>query len=193
MPVAVLDACVLFQGRVTNLLLHLTEANAFEPIWSDDIHAEWMRNLHARMGIPIDKVEYRRGEKEQAFPEANVPAPATLIATIQGVSKTAAQRKDAHVAATAVIAKATVIVTHNIKDFSPAVLSQYSLGKVRPDAFCVRLLASHEPQVLAGIRMHRASLRQTPMSPTQYIDHLAEDRMGMPGLAHALASLGRAI
>lgn len=53
MPVAVLDACVLFQGRLTNLLLHLAEAKAFEPIWSDDIHAEWMRNLHSSMGIPL--------------------------------------------------------------------------------------------------------------------------------------------
>jgi hypothetical protein len=31
------------------------------------------------------------------------------------------------------------------------------------------------------------------MSPAQYIDHLGEDRMGMPGLALALASQGRAI
>jgi hypothetical protein len=73
------------------------------------------------------------------------------------------------------------------------VLSRYGLAKVRPDAFCVGLLAGHETQVLAGIRMHRANFRRTPMSPAQYIDHLAEDRLGMPRLALALASLGRAI
>ena len=67
------------------------------------------------------------------------------------------------------------------------------MAKVRPDAFCVGLLASHEAQVLAGIRMHQAKLRRTPMSPAQYIDHLAEDRLGMPGLALALTSIGRAI
>jgi PIN domain len=179
-PVAVLDACVLFQGRLTNLLLHLAEAKAFAPLWSDDIHVEWMRNLHSRVGIPIDKIEYRRGEMERAFPAANVAAPPTLVATIRGVSKTAAQRKDAHVVATAVIAEAAVIVTHNIRDFSPEVLGRYGLARVRPGAFCVGLLAGHETQVLAGIRMHRANLRRTPMSPAQYIDHLAEDRLGMP-------------
>ena len=31
------------------------------------------------------------------------------------------------------------------------------------------------------------------MLPAQYNDYLAEDRLGMPGLALALASLGRAI
>jgi PIN domain len=192
-PVAVLDACVLFQGRLTNLLLHLAEAKAFEPIWSDDIHAEWMWNLNSSMGIPIDKIEYRRGEMERAFPAANVPAPPTLVATIQGVSKTAAQRKDAHVVATATIARAAVIVTHNIKDFSPDVLSRYGLAKVRPDAFCVGLLTGHETEVLAGIRMRRSTLRRTPMSAAQYINHLAEHRLGMPRLALALATLGRAI
>jgi hypothetical protein len=125
---------------LTNLLLHLAEAKAFEPIWSDDIHSEWMRNLDAKIGIPIDKIEYRLGGMEKAFPAANVPAPPTLIAAIRGMSETAAQRKDAHVVATAVAAKTAVIVTHNIKDFSSEVLTRYGLTKIRPDAFCVRLL-----------------------------------------------------
>jgi hypothetical protein len=76
-----------------------------------------MWNLHSSMGIPTDKIEHRRGEMERAFPAANVPTPATLVATIQGVSKTAAQRKDAHVVATAAIAKAAVIVTLNHQGF----------------------------------------------------------------------------
>jgi hypothetical protein len=84
-------------------------------------------------------------------------------------------------------------VTHNIKDFAPQVLSYYGLAKVRPDPFCLGLLASDETRVLAGIRMHRASLRRTPMSPAQYIDHLDDDRVGMPRLARALASHERAI
>jgi hypothetical protein len=151
------------------------------------------RNLHSSMGVPIDKIEYRRGEMERTFPSGNVPAPPTLVATIQGVSKTPAQRKDAYVVATAVIAKEAVIVTHNIRDFSPEVLSRYGVAKVRPGAFCVVLLAGHETQVLAGIRMQRGNLGRTPMSPTRYIDHLAEDRLGMPRLALALASLAWAI
>jgi hypothetical protein len=82
-PVAALDACILFQGRLTNLLLHLAEANAFEPIWSDDIHTEWKRNLHAGMRIPIAKIDYRRQEMEKAFPVANVPAAPALVLSIQ--------------------------------------------------------------------------------------------------------------
>ena len=55
--VAVLDACVLFQGRLTNLLLHIAEAKAFEPVSPDAIHAEWMRDVRAQMDIPpIDRI-----------------------------------------------------------------------------------------------------------------------------------------
>ena len=187
-PVATLDACILFQGRLTNLLLHLAEAKAFEPIWSDDIHAEWMMNLHASMGIPRDRIAYRRHEMERAFPVANIPATPTLVAAVRRLSRTAAQRKDAHVVATAVAARATVIITHNIRDFAPQVLSCYGLSKVRPDPCCVDLLASHQDQVVAGLRAHRASLRRTPMSPARYIDHLADDKLGLPGLAIALGS-----
>jgi hypothetical protein len=72
--VATLDACVLFQGRLTDLLLNLGEAGAFEPVWSDAIHEEWMKNLSMKFGIPADKISYRRGEMEKAFPVANVAA-----------------------------------------------------------------------------------------------------------------------
>ncbi len=64
------------------VLLHLAEEKPFEPLWSDDIHAEWMRDLHSRMGILIDKIEYRRGEMERAFLAANVPVPSIAVALI---------------------------------------------------------------------------------------------------------------
>jgi len=45
------------------------------PSWDAALAWVWMRNLHAGMGIPIDKIEYRRGEMEWAFRATNVPAP----------------------------------------------------------------------------------------------------------------------
>jgi hypothetical protein len=99
-----------------------------------------MANLNTSMGIPAERIEYRRGEMEKAFPAASVSIASLLVSTIQGMCKTAAQRKDAHVVAAAVKGKASLIVTHNIKDFSPQVLSHYHLSKIRPDSFCVDLL-----------------------------------------------------
>jgi hypothetical protein len=192
-PVVALDGCILFQGRLTDLLLHIAEAKAFEPIWSDDIHVEWMRNLHSSMGIPIEKINYRRSEMERAFLVANVPAAHDVVSTIQRLSRTPGQRKDAHVIATAVAAKATLSVTHNIKDFAPRVLSLYGWSKIRPDLFCVDLLEHRQAEVLAGLRAHRSSLKRTPMSAARYIDFLADDKIGMAKFTFALASCDSSI
>ena len=109
------------------------------------------------------------------------------------MSKTAAQRKDAHGVATAVIAKAAVIVTHTIKDFSPEVPAGMAWPKsgLTPSARgCSRVLRRRSSLEYVCTR---PNLGRTPMLPAQYNDYLAEDRLGMPGLALALASLGRAL
>lgn len=184
--VATLDACVLFQGRLADLLLNLAEAGAFEPVWSDAIHAEWMKNLGMRFGIPADRIAYRRGEMEKAFPAANVTATPALISGVQAFCKTAAQRKDAHVMAAAISAKANVIVTHNIKDFDSAALVKFELSKIRPDNFCVQLLEAQTEKVLNGVSAHRASLKKAAFSPAGYLEYLAHEKSGLPKFALAL-------
>lgn len=191
-PVAVLDACILFQGRITNLLLWLAASGAFEPIWSDEIHAEWSRNLAApNLHIPQPRIDWRKAEMERAFSAANCAADPVLTLAVQAMCRTPAQRKDAHVVATAVKAKASTIVTYNIKDFTPAVIQHYGLAKIRPDAFCVDLHANRQAEVLAGLREHRNSLRRTQMDPVQYVTHLSTPDLGLTRFAQRLqAHLG---
>jgi hypothetical protein len=80
-----------------------------------------------------------------------------------------------------------LIVTHNTKDFSPAVLNRFGLSKSRPDEFCVDLLVNRQAELLEGVRRHRASLKRAPMNEARYIAHLAEATLGMPKFARALA------
>jgi hypothetical protein len=40
---AVLDANVLYSYPLTSVLLELAEARLYRPIWSNDIHKEWIR------------------------------------------------------------------------------------------------------------------------------------------------------
>src|SRR3569833_2646570 len=40
---AVLDANVLYSYPLTSVLLELAEARLYRPIWSKDIHEEWIR------------------------------------------------------------------------------------------------------------------------------------------------------
>ena len=77
MPIAALDACVLYQGMLTDLLLWLAEGKVFEPLWSDEMTDEWSRHLADR--LPEDKIAYRREQVRTAFPAANVPADTKLL------------------------------------------------------------------------------------------------------------------
>ena len=46
-PTALLDANVLYPAGLRDLLLRLADRHLYAPLWSADIHAEWMRSLLA--------------------------------------------------------------------------------------------------------------------------------------------------
>jgi len=67
----VLDANVLHSYPLTSLLLELADARLYRPAWSAEIHAEWMRSVHAaRPEIPLDKLQRRRAAMDAALPDA---------------------------------------------------------------------------------------------------------------------------
>ncbi len=43
--IAVLDACVIYPSALRDILMWLAVVGVYEPRWTDDIHAEWMRNV----------------------------------------------------------------------------------------------------------------------------------------------------
>lgn len=65
---AVLDANVLYSYPLTNLLLQLAEARLYRPVWSADIHEEWIRAvLRRRSDLTREKLERRRAAMDEAF------------------------------------------------------------------------------------------------------------------------------
>lgn len=179
METSVLDACILFQGKLTNFLLHLAEQGAFDPVWSPAIHDEWTRNLLRVMNIPVEKLAYRRQMMEEAFPAANSSPLTDLVASVEALCRTDAQRKDAHVIATAIAAGAAVIVTENTTDFPDDILARYELRASTADDFCADLYRREPAAMLAGTRAHRASLRRPAYDADQYLDFLADRKFGM--------------
>ena len=106
---------------------------------------------------------------EKAFPGANFdpdPDPETLSTiSLPGMS-------DIHVVATAVAAQAKSIVTYNVRHFPERVLAPRGLRVETPDEFCARLFHETPIEVIAGARLHRASLKSPPYEPASYLDHL---------------------
>lgn len=181
---AVLDACVLFRGRLADFLLRLAAAGLFDPAWSAAIEAEWRGALQRRRGIPPAVLAVRQAALAAAFPAADCqPDPASLALAL-GLCRSAAQRKDAHVVAVALAAEAGWIVTDNVADFPRRRLAPLGLQALRPDAFCGLLIARDPALVLAAAAAHRAGLPPGP----GYAGRLAERRMGLPETARWLAT-----
>lgn len=113
-PVAVLDANVLYSQLVRDVLLRLAAANVFLPRWSDRILEEWTSNLvENRPDLSPARIAGTRRLVETTFPAGRVAGFELLESTFQGVDP-----GDRHVAAAALQARATHLVTLNLRHFA---------------------------------------------------------------------------
>ena len=137
-PVAVYDACVLYPFHLRNILIQCAFDGLVEARWTDDIHDEWMRNLAANTpGLSIDRLEATRDRTNGVLPEAVVADYRPLMHEI-----TLPDPDDRHVLAAAIAAKASVIVTWNLKDFPARNLLAHGVTSKSPDDFLTDLHAA---------------------------------------------------
>ncbi len=163
-PAALLDADVLYPAGLRDLLLRLADRHLHAPLWSADIHEEWMRSLLAdRPDIEAAVLERTRAVMDGHFPGAIVTGYEALATTLD-----LPDPDDRHVLAAAIHGGADVIVTRNLRDFPVDRLMPHGIAAQHPDAFVVELFEADA--VLAAVRGHRSALRRPPRSAG---DHLA--------------------
>jgi predicted nucleic acid-binding protein len=162
---ALLDACVLIPIKLTDLLLRLAEADTYRLLWSQDVLDEVERNL-PKVGIAPDKARTRVQQMRDTFPDALVTGYEALIPAMTN------HEKDRHVLAAAVRADAAVIVTANIKDFSPPALEPYDINAVHPDDFLLDQLDLYPAQTMRCIREQVAACRNPAITVDQLLGTL---------------------
>ncbi|MBV9502372.1 MAG: PIN domain-containing protein [Acidobacteriaceae bacterium] len=171
---ALLDSCVLYPARLRDLLLSLAAAGLFRPIWSNSIHEEWMTNVLAnRPDLSKTQLEATRSAMDRAFPAAMVSGFERLIPSLN-----LPDADDRHVLATAVYARAELIITVNLNDFPAAALRPYNIVAAHPDSFVDYLFDLNEAEAISAIAGMRSRLRAPAMTPDDFIDSLAQ--VGMP-------------
>ena len=148
----------------------LATVKAYEPRWTEEIHAEWVRNVLAdRPDVTSAQLERTRRLMDQIDPKCLVRGYEVHIPTL-----TLPDEDDRHVLAAAIEAGATVIVTFNLKHFPRRFLTPYGIRPLPPDAFLVSLFGENQPRFLCGIQQHRASLKNPPKTVEEYLATLKE-------------------
>jgi hypothetical protein len=111
--IAVLDACVLYPAALRDLLMWLAVVKAYDPRWTAEIHAEWMRSVLAnRPDVTVAQLERTRRRMDHVDPQSGV---SQYEGHVTGL--TLPDENDHHVLAAAVGAATSVIAALALPDF----------------------------------------------------------------------------
>lgn len=165
---ALLDANVLHPMVLCDTLIRLAQRGMYQARWSREILQETIDSIARRRPDISPQVLQRRVEQMNlAVADAEVDGCHERLST-----SLTEFGSDAHVVAAAIVGRADVIVTQNLKDFPVEPLRQFNLTAQHPDDF---LLAHWDRQpeiVLSVLEQQAAALTSPPMSPKDVIERL---------------------
>jgi hypothetical protein len=158
---AFVDACSLVGALKRNLLLTLAEAEFYRLRWSAPVLDEVERaiaRLFSERGHADPKAEAtrQRTRMETAFPEAMVSDFEAFLPSCKALP----DPDDAHVVAAALKTQAFTIVTDNLKDFPPAVLTPLNLEARSTDSFLADTITLDPGKAAAAIRTMRERFKR---------------------------------
>jgi predicted nucleic acid-binding protein len=130
----VLDACVLVPMPLCDTLLRLAQnPSMYRALWSEEILAEVAKAIQFSLGYTADQADRRIRTMREAFPEAIIPAPASLDKAFDCIP----DPKDRHVLSVAVSGHVHAIVTNNVKHFPEDCLKQFGILRHTADDFLI--------------------------------------------------------
>lgn len=173
LSVAVCDACILYPFHLRNIIVQASVDRLFHARWTDTIHDEWMRNLVAKTpGLSIDRLEATKRLMDVALPSAMV---AGYERHVQAVSLP--DPDDRHVAAAAIEAGASTIITWNLRDFPVGELRKHGLMRQSPDVFLAALYGHVPEQLVSSLANARSNLSRSRVSATDFIGILRDQKL----------------
>ncbi|MBH8566498.1 hypothetical protein I8748_30835 [Nostoc sp. CENA67] len=82
---------------------------------------------------------------------------------------------DRHVVAAAIVAKAQIIVTSNLKDFSAEALEPWGIEAWHPDDFLLELDNQFPRKMIQVIRQQSEDLQNPPLTVAELLDKLEKN------------------
>jgi len=150
-PLVVLDACVLANFSLCDTLLRLAEPpRLFEPKWSEEIIRETARTLELKLGWPNSLTAHLQKELRAHFSEAWISSYEPLIPRMTN------DEKDRHVVAAAVHGEASIILTLNLRHFSPEHLAMWGVCALHPQSFLIEIFREEQAVVMTKLDQQAA-------------------------------------
>lgn len=139
----VLDASVLYQELIRNLLLWIAAEGGLDPFWTERILDETRRNLIEDGVLEPEQWERLRAAMLAAFPDAILDQAAADAIEHEMPN----DEKDRHVLAAAIAGNVELVITSNLRHFDGADLDKVRKQAMSPDQLLCELLAT-EPTVI---------------------------------------------
>ena len=137
-----LDTCALVPGSVRQILLEAATADLFIPLWSDKIFEEWQFVASKSSEQDSEAIKIEILLIKDKWRNSLVPRDRALEDTLF-----LPDADDRHVLAAALVGKAEVLLTNNLKDFPERILSEYGLIRKSIDSFLWELF-TQEPELI---------------------------------------------
>jgi predicted nucleic acid-binding protein len=172
-PIVVLDACVLFPAPLRDFLMHLALLDVFQARWTDEIHAEWIRNvLKMRPDLTEKQLNRTKDLMNSHVRDCLVENHEHLIDKIS-----LPDENDRHVLAAAVKAKAEIILTFNLRDFPPDTLKAYNVTAIAPDKLLSKLFDTNSDNFNLAFERQLNSLKNPPKTAEELLQILETQRL----------------
>jgi len=171
--VAVIDACVLYPFHLRNIVVQAAVDRLIQGRWTNEIHDEWMRGLAGRApNIPHERLEATRSLMNEALPTATIRGYEDHIAAVS-----LPDPGDRHVVAAAIAAKASVILTWNLRHFPAKEWRKFGLLRETPDAFLSGLYDKVPGLMLGSLANARRNLSKSNISATDFLEILRNQNL----------------
>jgi len=172
---ALFDSCVLYPAPLRDFLVQLATTGCFRARWSESIHDEWVRNvLKNRPDLTEEQLQRTRALMNHAVPDC-------IVTGYEHITETLAlpDENDRHVLAAAIVGRADVIVTYNLKDFPQTALEPFGIHVQHPDEFLQHLIHLAPQHILLSAKTCRSRLRNPALTPEEYLAVMARQQLPM--------------
>ena len=164
-------------------MLTLAQTGLFRARWSEYVHEEWMRAVVAkRPDIAMEQLQKTRLAMDNAVLDCLVGGYEGLIASLS-----LPDRNDRAILAAAIVARASVIVTFNQKDFPQEALAPFGIHTRHPDEFILDVESLDEIAFLDAVTLDLNHYAAPPISLDDYAEQLR--KAGAPRTADHLLKL----